>query len=342
MGNNTLTARQSFFLMSLFLTGNLVTANGAKGTPTGWLAFLVLMVVSVPLFLLFLSVSDRQNPGEVFVKPFGKIIGGIITAAYCVIAVLLAGDALRTFADFIVINDLNDAGVWGNSALMAVIALYLLICTPGTLGRAAWIIQPMTALLFLVSFALTIPHASISNLFPLFAEGKGMIAQRTLNSFEALVQAVFPILILGNKVKEKWHHSAIFSGVFMSLLFAVMTARDTAVLGFPTVALFRFPTYVAANAQRHGEVLISVIFVLCQPFRTSICLRYAQECLTEWMPSWKRAYPFLLILLATLACALSWKSAEIRYRGVRDAVIAGVLLISAIGAFFAKRKKRGT
>ena len=69
---------------------------------------------------------------------------------YCILAILLAGDAIRLFANFIVINDLNDAGAWGNSALLTITVLLLLYCDLESQGKAAWVLSPISAFLLLI------------------------------------------------------------------------------------------------------------------------------------------------------------------------------------------------
>ena len=110
MTRDELTPRQCYFLLFLFLLGNLVTAAGAKGTQSGWLLFLLLGGVSVPVYALFHRSMGDLPAGAVFPETLGRAIGGTVTVLYGVLAVLMAGDAMRLFADFIVINDLNDAG----------------------------------------------------------------------------------------------------------------------------------------------------------------------------------------------------------------------------------------
>ena len=124
--SSKITQRQCFFLLFLFFIGNLVTASGAKRKPTGWLIFLLLALLSLPVLYLFTRAAKNRSAGSIFIDAFGKPVGITITVMDCILAVLLAGDAMRLFADFIVINDLNDAGAWGNTALLTLTVFFFL------------------------------------------------------------------------------------------------------------------------------------------------------------------------------------------------------------------------
>ena len=53
MERETITGRQGTFLLILFFLGNLVTASGLKSIHSGWLLFLLLGLLTVPLFRLY-------------------------------------------------------------------------------------------------------------------------------------------------------------------------------------------------------------------------------------------------------------------------------------------------
>lgn len=340
MDREQITGRQSFFLLFLFMLGNLVTATGAKGMQAGWLLFLGLGILSVPLFWLYVKASRQRPAGQVFVESLGKPVGILVTGIYCVLSVLMAGDAIRLFADFIVINDLNDAGAWGNSALLTLTVLFLLFCSLESLGKAAWAVQPMTVGLLLLSMVMTVGKMDFQRLLPVFAEDPAVLAKGGLGSLAAiLAPTFFPIFALSGSAPQKSTKSVLAAGVTICLLMAVLTMRDAAVLGFPAVSMFRFPSFAAANTLRHSEILISAVFVLSQPFRTALCLRYAQACLKWWLPRWSRWYPPALLGLSVLSGALSWSSEQVRWRTTGEVVLTVLLVAGPLAVVIADKVK---
>lgn len=341
MEHDTLTGRQGFFLLFLFLLGNLVTAAGAKGIQSGWTVLLGCAVLALPVLTLFLRASGGRPAGRVFPETLGPRLGTAVTAVYCGIAVLLAGDSMRLFADFIVINDLNDAGAWGNTALLALVVLLLLFCDLPGLGKAAWAIQPLAAALLLVSLLLTCSKMELSRLLPLFDLEPDTFCRGIVGTLGGtLMPALFPVLLLNGATPAGWKKQARWAGAAALSLLALLTLRDGAVLGYPLAEMFRFPGFMAAGRLRHSEMLISAAFVLVQPFRTTLLLRYVQACLTEWQPAWRHRCPPMLLLLAAVSGALSWSSEQVHWRTGGEATISLLLLVGPAAAVLAENRRR--
>ena len=207
----------------------------------------------------------------------------------------------------------------------------------------AWLIQPWTVLLLLGSLALTAPYTKLESLLPLFTEGTAHFARATAVSFLTFfAPAVFLVFSLGGKVAGKWTGGAVGAGVLACVLLALLTGRDAAVLGGRAAQLFRFPSYVAANTSRHGEVLLSVVFVLVQPFRAAIFLRFVRECLVSWRPQGRGWYPFVLTALAAALCLTGWSRLESEWRVLEVSCASFIVLLVTFWAWLKKscRKNR--
>ena len=327
MTRDELTPRQCYFLLFLFLLGNLVTAAGAKGTQSGWLLFLLLGGVSIPVYALFHRAIGDLPAGAVFPETLGRAVGGTVTALYSVLAVLMAGDAIRLFADFIVINDLNDAGAWGNTAMLTLVVLIMLVCGLRSLGKAAWATMPVALFLLLLSVAVTANKMQFHRLLPLLSESPQLLGRSFVSSFAALTAAsLFPIGIFGGGANRKKRFAVYAAGLSACMLMAILALRDAAVLGWPAIGRFRFPMFAAAAVERHSQILISSVFVLVQPFRAALCLRYTQSCLEHWMPRFRRWYPTVLLGAAILSGSLSWSSEQVRWRTAGEIAISILLL----------------
>ena len=340
MDRDELTARQCYFLLFLFLLGNLVTAAGVKGTQAGWLLFLLLGVVLLPVYALFHKASEGRPAGEIFVNALGNVPGMILTALYCILAVLMAGDAMRLFADFIVINDLNDAGAWGNTALLTLAILLMLLCSLRSLGKAAWAVQPLAVFLLLLSVVVTVKKADFHRLLPLFSESPKLLLRSAVSSFAAMIAAsYFPVAALGTGGSKTKRLATYVAGTSACVLLALLSLRDASVLGSPAVELFRFPMFAAAATTRHSQILISSVFVLVQPFRAALCLRYTQACLEYWLPRLKYWYPPVLLSFAVLSGSLSWSSEQVRWRTAGEIAVSVLLLAGPLAVVIVQRIK---
>ena len=341
MERDNITGRQGFFLLTLFLLGNLVTASGAKSIHSGWLLFLLLGLLSLPLFRLYLRTAGRRQPGVIFTETLGKKVGGAVTVLFCGLAILLAGDAIRLFADFIVINDLNDAGAWGNSSLLTITVLLLLYSDLHSQGKAAWVLSPISMLLLLVSLALTVTKMDVHRLLPLLDDDGMTLLRGFAGSMGGLLApAFFPIAALSGSAPVNWRKNVYAAGIAVFLLLALLSLRDNLVLGFPTAGMFRFPFFASASATRHSEILISAVFVLSQPFRTALCLRYVQACLIWWKPRWKLWYPPILLALSILSGALSWSSEQVRWRTGGEIAVILILLAGPLAVWIAEKVRK--
>ena len=343
MGRDVITGRQGYFLLTLFLLGDLVTASGAKSLHSGWLLFLLLAPLSVILFRLYLKTVARRRPEEIFIRPLGKNLGSAVTVLYCALAVLLAGDAIRLFADFIVINDLNDAGAWGNSALLTITVLLLLYSDLSSQGTAAWVLAPVSLAMLSVSLALTMNKTDLYRLLPLLDDSPvNLLAGISGSLGGVLAPAFFPIAALSGSAPVNCRKPVCAAGVTVCFFLVLLSIRDNAVLGYPTAGMFRFPFFASASTARHSEILISAVFVLSQPFRTSLCLRYVQACLIGWNPRWKLLYPPVLLALSIASGALSWSSEQVRWRTGGEIAVILILLSGPLLVFLSDwmRKKK--
>ena len=345
MTHNKITQRQCFFLLFLFYIGNLVTASGAKGKQSGWILLLIVALLSIPVLYLYTRAAKERTPGRIFLDSLGVPVGGCLTVIYGMLSILLAGDSMRLFADFIVINDLNDAGAVGNTALLTLAVLFLLNCRVDSLGKAAWLLQPAAVFLILISVMMTGTKMEFQRLLPLFSEKPSILLQEGIASFAAgSAASMLPLFSLNSSTENSRFRPAVAASVSAFLLLAVLALRDTAVLGFPAVSMFRFPSFIAAGMMRHSEIFIAAAFVLSQPFRTALCLRYAQVCLAEWRPRWRQFYAPVLLALAVLSGVLSWSSEQVRWRTVGEVVItvlflAGPVVVLITDAVKARKSK---
>lgn len=341
MERETITGRQGTFLLILFFLGNLVTASGLKSIHSGWLLFLLLGLLTVPLFRLYLRAAGRRQPGMLFVEPLGAKVGGVLTALYCALAILLAGDAIRLFADFIVVNDLNDAGAWGNSALLTITVLLLLYSDLQSLGKAAWVLSPLSVGLLLLSLGITASKMDLYRLLPLLDDDSMSLARGVVGSLGGvLAPAFYPIVSLSGSAPVSWRKNIYTAGIVSCLFLALLSLRDSAVVGYPTAGMFRFPFFASAAITRHSEILISAVFVVTQPFRTALCLRYVQACLTWWKPRWKPWYPPVLLGLSIISGALSWSSEQVRWRTGGELVVLLLLLAGPIAVIIADKVRK--
>ena len=92
-----------------------------------------------------------------------------------------------------------------------------------------------------------------------------------------LPPVIYPLLAVSERGRVPVKKAALLAGPAAFLLLAVLHIRNIAVLGYPTVTIFRYPAYVAAGIRRHSEALVSSSFALCQVFFAAACLQFVTD-----------------------------------------------------------------
>ena len=276
-----------FFLAFIFMLQGLAPSDTADRLAEGWLVHLAVGILYVPTAELILHLVQNEESRRAFPCALGRRAGKAASAAAALYGAFLAGWAIRTFADFMTVNELNAAGRFGNTLLVGS-AVFVLLSGREVLFRTAWIFQPLIAGALLLSICVTLPRASLENFPPLRIENGPGLLQSVLKEILLLLPPImYPLFAVPGRTRPAVRKAVYLAGVSACLLLAVIHIRNIAVLGYPTITIFRYPAYVAAGTGRHTEVLISSAFALCQVFYAAVCLRFTGD-LAERYPVGKR------------------------------------------------------
>ena len=227
------------------------------------------------------------------------------------------------FARFFVVNELNASGELGNRLLLCSVLVLMQYCNSRELETTAWLMFPWIAAAFVLSFCLTAPQADWRSLLPLVRTGPEWMYSALHLGFAVMLPAVFPICVSSKEDFLGWKSYSL--GACLGLLaLAGMAMRNLLVLGDPTMRLFRYPSYAAANAFHHGEVLILCIYVLAHILRSCVLLQFAQHVLTKVLPAGRRLLPWILTV-ASFAVSL-FPCMDHKYASI----LAGALIVPAI------------
>lgn len=330
-----------FFLLTIFFLQDLVSAGEVGGLPLGSLLYLATGACSVlPVFFLF-YIGKETGWNNPFAALFGETPGARITDIAAIGAVGFAAGAVRSFTDFMVVNELNTAGRAGNVLLIGAAIFVLLLGDRPILFHTAWIFQPLIMSALLVNVAITLPHAKLENLPPFVMEDKGALLRAAAKQMLLYVPpAIYPIFLAGKEQGTKKSAVLLACPVACLLLF-ILHARDGAVLGYPTIGIFRYPVYVAAGIRRHSEVLISSVFALCQTFYAAVCLRFVVDRLRERRPG-KETLSAAGLAAGSVLFSMIPTEAIRQFRLFFGAGILLLVAATALAVFFrVYRSKRG-
>ena len=154
-------------------------------------------------------------------------------------------------------------------------------------------------------------------ILPIAEDGSKQIAKGVFTSIGFQVAPlVFLIFSTARHSSTKKVEKAAAYGLLCAC-FLLMLAhlRNILILGYPSVSLFRFPNYVALTQINMGdlfqgmEIVMTQAFLLCQPIKSAMCLRFVQQMLTEFFPKTKPMWPIALPLLAGFLTFLNYGDA---------------------------------
>ena len=106
--------------------------------------------------------------------------------------------------------------------------------------------------------------------------------------------------------------SLIYALLIGCALLMLTHLRNLLILGYPAVSLYRFPNYIALTQIKMGnlfqgmEIVMTQAFLLCQPIKSAICLRFVQRVLIERFPSTRRVWSFVLPAIAGILTLLNY------------------------------------
>lgn len=303
---------RAFFLVALCVSGEMTSDSGAKGQPWGWLIFAAGAVLSALFVLAAFQKIQRI-----------QAVSGVSAAMLCLSALIFCGRETRIFVRFLMVNELNSAGEWGNSLLMLGVLTVLTVLSGRELETLVWLTAPMVFACYAVSFCLTVPQADWSDLLLSARTAEVSISPILHTLFAVLLPAVFPIACAssGNSLGKAPFALGASAGM---LALCAMSMRNLLVLGDPALRLFRYPSYSAANAFRHGEVLVLCICVLSQALRTGVFLRFMNTAVQDRFPGSQPYLPLLLPLAAVGASRILIVSSE------TASMVGGGLILAAL------------
>ncbi|MEK5645787.1 hypothetical protein BK138_35150 [Paenibacillus rhizosphaerae] len=172
------------------------------------------------------------HPGETLRqfnrKLFGGWIGRIITLPYFVAWLLLSGNVLRSFADFIHLTILDRTPSWVLMVMMLNLAIYLTGISGITgIGRFCEMAGPVTIIMMILSFLLNATNTKLLQILPVFGDSSWQQIFRASLPPASFFGESFMLLVLlsfissNKKVFDKALSSVAFTAI-MVLLATVM------------------------------------------------------------------------------------------------------------------------
>ncbi len=328
--NKEVTARQTVFLSSLMLLGRLsVMSESSVGRDT-WIIFMSIPLLSLPLVFLYCSITDESTDiPAAFTSSLGKPLGFASLFILSLSALFTATSGIDLFNTFINSSPIEYDVTFRGIILMSVTYCVMLSVSAGSFCKAVNIFFPAAAFLAVIGVLASLGEMDPGAIFPVLEKGTKPVFKGIISSFLLQVAPLFYMIctVRGKrKAKPAW-----LGLVIASFLLLINHLRNVMILGYPAVTEYRFPNYIALSQISLGdlfqgmEVITAEIFIICQPIKSAVCLRFIQEWLVSVFPKTKKIWRFILPALCaaiSLSGILRSDSSDVYYKSA-----AGIPLI---------------
>jgi spore germination protein KB len=235
-----------------------------------WISMLVAGMIGAAITYLVVQLSVL-HPGQSLAvfsrKLLGRWVGGLLVLPYLVAWYILAGDVLRSFADFVHLILLDRTPLWVIMLLMAgmMTAMTVYIGMNG-IARFCEIAGPLTLVTLVVSFLFNAGNADLANLLPVFADTGWRNILKASYPPASFFGESFLLLVIVSMLQ---HPGKALKRSMTSLLMTValvLASTVTVLLVFgPNVsAKMRFPYFMLVRSINILDFVQNVdIFVLC-------------------------------------------------------------------------------
>ena len=341
---NELTVRQTVFITAMMLLGRLSAASESGVGRDIWMVFLILPFLALPFIRIFLELSKRSPDIRLCFSSFcGKGLSYLFIFILCVTSVSIGALSISLFSTFLSATPMEHNCVIQSVILMTATYVILLSVPLYSIGRALTVLFPVTAFVILITVISSFGQMDLKELFPFFEAG---IIPLEKGVFSAMMLQVAPLFYLpflsGNIKKPKSFYAGLFCACALLLLSHI---RNVAILGFPEVSKYRFPNYIAMSQVSLGdlflgmEVLMTFVFVICQPVKAAICLRFTQNALSSFFPKTRKIWKFLLPLVCGILLFAGYNRTNLSDKFVLIFTGAPILIISLISFALLKIKE---
>lgn len=270
-------------LMIGFIFGSsFLVAPAKSGGQNAWLAVIIGVFEALLIALIFVAISNKFKD-KTFVEindiVYGRILGKFISLIFLWYFFHLSIQVLTLFVHFF------STEIYINTPPTVLLIFMLAVCasTVGrgieALARCSVVLVPLTFLLTISDFLLSIPNMDINNMLPVLdiPTGKFLWAAHSAAIFPFAQTVAFTMVFssLNNK-KGRYGNVAlaiIIGGLFLTLI----QLRNALVLG-PMISNYIFPAYIAiqtiniADVLSRLEVLTTIFFLILGFIKVSVLL----------------------------------------------------------------------
>ncbi|WP_411675774.1 GerAB/ArcD/ProY family transporter [Caproicibacter sp.] len=258
MNKTDISEKQMKSTIALFLMGSSVISSGSNSAKQDtWIAVLVAVALMIPVTWVYSGIL-RLYPGQNFyrnvLRAMGRPVGLAVCVLYLFYLLLLGGQVLRTFSEFMHLVNLTQTPLIGISAAMVAVAVYLLSNRLYVLTRIGKFVLPVLYFTIILTVLLSFRDMDLSNLKPVLQSKpsdflKGVVTAFTLPYGELVV--CLPMFGVSGRIEKIF--PTLIKGIFLGFGFLYAAVlRNILVLGYYD-STAGFSSYECVSVIQMGE-----------------------------------------------------------------------------------------
>ncbi|KAF9118029.1 hypothetical protein BGX30_004886 [Mortierella sp. GBA39] len=166
-----------------------------------WMSMIIAGAIGLATTYLVMHVS-LLHPGETLTQFSRKLLGGwigrIVILPYFVAWLLLSGDVLRSFTDFIHLTILDQTPIWILMVMILALAVYLTGISGITgIGRFCELAGPVTFIALVLTFLLNVTNTKLLHILPIVGDSSWQeVFKASLIAFTAIMVTLATVMVL--------------------------------------------------------------------------------------------------------------------------------------------------
>ncbi|MFZ5974155.1 MAG: GerAB/ArcD/ProY family transporter [Bacillota bacterium] len=284
MEKGRMTSWQGISLIVMFLLGSqaVMGVSSEAGADT-FLGIVTGLVMALPMVLVYARLKKLQTEKDLFdmlIWVFGRWAGKICIALLTWYALHLGALVLRNFTEFISAVTLPETPQMVTALLMGLTAVWAAKSGADVMGRWSSIYFVFVAFTLLVTVLLAMPYFDLQNLRPAAYNGIMPLINGGTSAFAMpFAETVVFLMAVSAFKREANPYRVFFGGVTLGgVILALLSLRDTLVLGGESLAKRYYPSYTAVKVISLGdffqrfEIIVGGVFLLCGFVKAAVCL----------------------------------------------------------------------
>lgn len=294
-----MTGRQIRSMAFLMTMGGIFVIGGTKDAgEESYLAALLSAAVIFPLYALYEYLLANAGAGGLFAlcrQCLGPVFGRVSIALLGLYALIIGSALFGNYLNFIYTVFLTDTALLTVGVATAAAVALAARCGRMALARTARIIQYVVLGILSVTLFLSLFVIDLENFpLPVMAKGFPPIASGAFSlTMIPFGDAIILLPLLDGGTGRRGSRNLMRGAGITWALLSVIFLRNVLALGASSYGILFFKSFVAVRIISVGaffqriEILVSVVYILCDAFKLVVCTRCVMKCLDELtgMPS---------------------------------------------------------